>query len=222
MMPLLTPLLFLAAVRADPPAEVLVRLDEALGRLADPAQVDHFRVTTEARTSDMDGADAHLDVVVVEIGWDAAGAVQTRPVSHTRDGAPIPEEEPQDGKKGEVSVGLAAPAGEALARYTYGPTEARGAMATAPFAPAPGEPAADDLASGTLCWDPCNGRPLWIEMSPVELPMFVKALQTRIVLGESQGHSHTARIVVTGHGGIPGFRKQMAMEMRFHDVVWKP
>ncbi len=215
-------LILAASALATPPSATLDSLDAALQRLADADQVDHFRVTTTASYADEDGDDAHVDVVLTEIRYDAAGEAVNTKLSHTRDGEPV-EDEPKDDddekKGGELSIAL--PAGEDLPRYSYGPTTQRGPASVASFEPAQGEPSADDLATGEVAWDPTTGRPLWITFSPIDKPMLVKSLHNRLIIGETGGLLHTERIISKGVGGPPLMRKKFEMDMRFHDVAWK-
>ncbi len=226
--PLLGVLLALNAAQAQPPTDVLQRLDEALDRLNDPAQVDSFMVTTIATYSDLDGDDAHTEVVVTRLSWDAAGAPQLEKISHLRDGQPFSEEEAaarreksSDDDQAQAELSLAAPAGEDLARYVYGATRQEGGAMVASFEPAPGERSAKDLAAGLLAWDADAGRPLWIQLSPVKKPFMVKSLDNRLLLGESEGRLHTVRITSWGEGGPPLMRKKFRMEMRFSEVDWR-
>lgn len=218
-----TALLLLATAAADPPAATLDSLEAALERLADPAQVAQFRVTTTAEYADTDGDDAHTDVVVNRIAFDAAGEQTNTKLSHSRDGEPVyePKPEDQEGDQEQGSFSLALPAGEDLPRYVYGPTTTEGSTAVASYAPAPGEPDADDLATGQVAWDPATGRPLWITFEPVDLPFMVKSLNNRLIIGETAGQLHTARIISWGVGGPPLLRKKFEMDMRFHDVQWR-
>ena len=89
------------------------------------------------------------------------------------------------------------------------------------YEPAPGEPSAEDLATGEVGWDPASGHPLWITFDPVEKPFLVKSLTNRLVIGQTAGKLHTARIISSGVGGPPLLRKQFQMQMEFHDVVWR-
>ena len=225
---LLPCLLLLTGALANPPAPTLDLLDQALERLADPQQVHRYRVTTDATYSDTDGDDAHTDVVVTELSWDAAGEVVVSKISHTHDGEPFGEEDAeqrredndQDGEK-KSSVEAALPAGDDLARYRYGTTSGEDGLAIAPFEPVPGQDETDDLQSGRVAWDPATGQPRWIEFSPVDKPFMVKHVTTRLVLGQTDGRLHTARIVSWGVGGPPLLRKKFELDMRFHDIDWK-
>ncbi len=218
-----TALLLITAALATPPTATLDSLEDALERLADSEQVQRFRVTTTASYSDTDGEDAHVDVVVNDISWTAAGEETNVKLSHTRDGEPV-EPEPDEGDEDEekkVELSLALPAGDDLPRYSYGTTTQRGPAAVARFAPADGEPSADDLSTGEVAWDPTTGRPLWITFTPVEKPFLVKSLNTRVVIGETADKLHTKRIISSGVGGPPLLRKKFEMDIRFHDVVWR-
>ncbi len=216
-------LLLLAAAAADPPAATLASLEGALERLADPAQVQRFRVTTTASYADTDGDDAHTDVVVNQISFDSAGEQTNTKLSHVHDGEPVTEPDPeeQDGEEKQVGFSLALPAGEDLPRYVYGPTTQQGTAAVARYQPAPGEPSADDLATGQVAWDPSTGRPLWITFEPVDKPFMVKSLDNRLIIGETAGRLHTARIISAGIGGPPLMRKKFELDMSFHDIVWR-
>ncbi len=223
-------LLLVTAVLATPPNTTLDQLDAALARLADPAQVERFRVTTTARYADEDGDDAHTEMVVSDMSWDAAGeAVETR-VAHSKDGEPISDEElverkqereekKEEGDKG--SFDTATPTGEDLSRYVFGPTTQQGATSVASYEPAPSEPSADDLARGQLAWDTASGTPLWISFEPVDLPFLVKSLTTRVELVETAGLLHTGRVRSQGVGGPPLLRKQFDIDMRFSRVEWR-
>jgi hypothetical protein len=132
-----------------------------------------------------------------------------------------PKLEDQEGDEKQGSFSLALPAGEDLLRYVYGPTTTEGSTAVASYAPAPGEPDADDLATGQVAWNPATGRPLWISFEPVDKPFMVKNLNNRLIIGETAGQLHTARIISWGVGGPPLLRKQFELDMRFHEVVWR-
>jgi hypothetical protein len=219
------PLLLLAATAtATPPAATLDQLEAALERLADPAQVQRFEVTTIARHADTDGDDAHVDVVVAGICFDASGEQTNTVISHTRDGAPFEPEDDKadkDGEKKEAGVSWTLPAGDDLPRYVYGATTMQGSAAVASFQPAPGQSKVEDLATGQLAWDPTDLRPLWISFEPVEKPFLVKSVNMRLVIGETDDKLHTTRILSSGVGGPPLMRKRFEMDMRFHDVVWR-
>jgi hypothetical protein len=224
------PLLILGAALATPPATTLDSLDEALERLADPAQVARFQVTTTVRYADTDGDDAHTEVVVTELSWDARGEQRVTELSHVKDGEAVSqveleerqrERQEKNGEDGGVSMTLAAPAGDDLARYVYGPTTQQGAVSLARFEPAPGEPEAEDLSTGQLAWDSASGVPLWITFVPVDTPFLVKSLTTRVEIGQTGGKHHTARVHSYGVGGPPLLRKQFDMDMRFHSIVWR-
>jgi hypothetical protein len=225
------PLLLLGAALATPPNATLDSLDEALERLTDAEQVASFRVTTTARYADTDGDDAHTEVVVTQLSWGADGEQVSERLSHVKDGEPISaeelaerererEEKKEDGDK-EVSMSLAAPAGDDLSRYVYGPTTQQGAVSLARFEPAPGEPEAEDLSTGQLAWDSASGQPLWITFVPVDKPFLVKSLTTKVEIGQTGGMLHTVRVHSYGVGGPPLLRKQFDMDMRFHDVTWR-
>lgn len=218
---MLAALLLVAIAAANPPDATLDQLDQALARLGDPAQVASFRVTTTARWADTDGEDAHEDVVVNEIAFDTAGGQTNTKLSHTHDGAPFEEQAEEEGEKKEIGFALAVPAGKDLHRYVYGPTERQGPAAVAAYEPAPGEPSADDLATGQVAWDPTTGRPLWITFEPVEKPFLVKSLDNRLIITESGGQLHTGRVISQGVAGPPLLRKRFEMDMRFHDVRWR-
>ncbi len=222
-----TCLLLVTSTLATPPGPTLAKLDEALNRLADSAQVERYQVTTKATYSDTDGDDPHTDVVVTELSWDAGGKVVVTKISHLHDGEPFNEEEAekrreeneQDGEQ-KGSIEAALPAGDDLARYRYGTTTSENGLSIAPFEPAPGEPDADDLQTGRVAWDPATGHPRWVEFSPVDKPFMVKHVTTRVVLGETAGKLHTARILSWGVGGPPLMRKKFDLDMRFHDIAW--
>jgi hypothetical protein len=214
-------LLLLATALATPPEATLAQLEQALERLADPAQVASFQVATTASYADEDGDDAHVDVVLNRITVDPDGTQHNSTLSHTRDGEPLDEEEEEEGEKKEVGLALALPAGDDLPRYVYGPTTQRDGVAQARFEPAPGEPDADDLATGTVAWDAASGQPLWLSFVPQDLPFLVKRLDTRIEIGATAGKLHTSRIVSAGVGGPPLLRKRFEMDMRFHQVQWR-
>ncbi len=220
MLPLL---LLVATALATPPDATLDRLVDALEALADPTQAASFLVTTTASFADTDGDDAHTDVVVTEVRFEVGGEQINTVISHTRDGELLEPEEDKDddGEKKEVGFSLAVPANDDLPRYTYGPTTQRGTASVAHYQPAPGEPSDDDLASGEVAWDPSTGRPLWITFEPLEKPFLVKSLDNRLVIGETAGKLHTARILSSGIGGPPLMRKKFELDMRFHDVVWR-
>jgi len=219
------PLLLVATALATPPTATLDSLDAALEALADPDQVERFQVTTTASYADTDGDDAHVDVVLTQLSWDAAGESVSAKLSHTHDGDPVEEEQARDdkddGDKDESGFTLAVPATDDLHRYVYGPTTQRGPAAVATYLPTPDEPSADDLATGEVAWDPTTGRPLWITFEPVDKPFLVKTLNNRLVIGETGGTLHTVRIISSGIGGPPLLRKKFEMDMRFHDVVWR-
>ncbi len=225
---LLPCLLLMASALAQPPAPTLDQLDQALARLADPAQVERYRVTASATYADTDGDDAHTDVVVTELSWDAGGQPVIDKISHLHDGEPFSDEEAEerredDGQKGEKksSIEAAMPAGDDLARYTYGPTTSESGLSVASFEPRDGAQNNDDLQTGRVAWEPTTGRPRWIEFSPVDKPFMVKNVTTRLVVGESDGKLHTTRVLSWGVGGPPLLRKKFDLDMRFHDVTWK-
>lgn len=216
MGPLLLLLVRLGA--AQPPPEVLNRLDQAIDRLADASEVAVYRVTTRVDASDADGSDAHVDIVLTEVTLVPGGKPVSRNLSHTRDGEPV-EDKPSKAGSGEFS--LTPPAGEDLHRYVYGETSRRGALDTAPFEPAD-LPGADSLARGTLAWSPTTLEPVWLSFRPVELGLLVQSLDVLLEFGATDGRLHTRRVTVNGVGGLPGMRKKFKFTFHFHDLKWAP
>jgi hypothetical protein len=212
-------LLLTGLAMATPPDATLAQLEGALERLTDPAQVQRFLVTTTARHADLDGDDAHVDVVVNELTFGVDGSKSNTKLSHTRDGEPVDEPKKDDDGEGS-GFELALPAGDELPRYAYGSTRSSGGVSMASYEPIPGA-SGDDLARGEVAWDPTTGRPLWIVFEPVDMPLLVKSLSTRISIGETGGKLHSVEVVSSGVGGPPLLRKRFRLEMRFHDVQWR-
>ena len=215
--------LALGSAWAQPPAATLEQLDAALSCLADPARVRSFLVSARVEHADTDGDDAHVEEVLTRVSFDALGARCATVLSRVHDGElvdPEPAPRPRDGDRGELE--LTVPAGEDLPRYRYGATRAQGELASASIGPAPGDEGSEDLSTGRLTWDPVSLRPLWLEIEPVKLPMMVRSISTRVVLGGSADLPHTARVLSWGVGGVPGFRKSFRLDLRFTEVEAAP
>lgn len=214
MLPLL---LLLSLAWGAPPDTVLSRFDTGLRALAETGAIASFGSTTEVRLSDPDGSDLQVDRVETLHTPGPDGRFLGRVVSHTRDGVPVTEEEKGDGE----AMSLAAPVGKDRWRYTFGDTTQEGSTAVATWAPAEGVPAARDLATGRLAWDPATDTPLWIEYRPVQKPMLVQSLFVRVDLTCAGDRCRATRLLTRGQGGIPGLRKAFTLDVRFHDVVWR-
>lgn len=217
-----------ATALATPPDDVLDALDTALKALSDPAVVSSYQLTTAGSFEKPNGKDRKTFRSITKIipGPDGSVTTETIMEQHDEDVVTVGhaggefnhDDDDGGGGHGAVSFELIPPSGEDLDSYVYGETVAEGAQLRANFSPTEAA-TGDGLAHGTVWWSASTGKPTKLQFIPVKNPQFLLSLSTMFEFGRTGDVAHMTRIVSSGLGGIPGFKRKFAVEMVFDEVL---
>ncbi len=216
------------AAFATPPEEVLDALDKGLNALSDPEVVQSYQLSTAGSYEKLNGESRSTFRSITKIIPGPDGQVTTETIMAEHDGEDVTEKgkereskhgkDDDDGEHGSVSFELTPPCGDDLASYEYGESVAEGARMRANFTPKE-TASGKGLAHGTVWWDPATGKPTKLQFVPVKNPQFIQTLSTMLFFGSTGGLAHISRVVSSGQGGIPGFKRKFALEMVFDQVL---
>jgi hypothetical protein len=219
---------------AAPPPEALALLGTALHALDEGEFVGSYTLTIEATVSTTGGKVTDTDLTVLEVTAPAGGPQTHLVVRAEKNGKDVTaeaqaeaakeqsaeqkEQHDEGEEKEEVSFGFRLPEGDDARHYAFEKAECADAACTAPFAPTKAARKEKDLANGRLAWSPATGDPLWIEMTPADLPTGVKELTVRIEFERAGGLLYPARTITDGVGGILFIKRAFHAETAIDDL----
>ncbi len=219
-------------IAATPPPSTLTSLSAALHALDEGVFVGSYTVTVTARVATTAGKVTDTSTTVVEVTVPAEGPSSERIVRAEKNGQDITAEargraekrqettsaakEEKGGR--EMSVGVRLPEGDDARLYAFGEPACDGDTCTASYAPTAAARKEKGLATGRLAWRAATHEPLWIDMTPIELPTGAKELTVRIEFAVQDGLRHPVRIVTDGVGGLLFIKRVFHVETTFHDL----
>ena len=225
---------------ADPPAETLERLQEALEFLAPhgPARSATVRIRTVISKPDGSNPEEQLRLVSVSISDD--GTVDHTTVKVLQDGVDVTGDEEAQGSFGRpsaeeaesiesaegeddggaFSISMSLPVGDDRADYTFGETRSEGGVQVASFEPVDGKSRKErtKLSVGVLAWDPVSLDPVWVEFGPDRNPRFITSMDSRLTFTRRGAWIYPDASVVDGVGGFLLYKRRMVFEMAVSDV----
>ncbi len=229
------------AAHADPPAETLEHLDQALHFLAREGPARSATVGIRTSISKPDGSDAEEQVRTMSVTINDDGEIDSTVIQVLQDGVDVTDDEeaqssfgkPSDEEAesiesaeddgddgGSFSIAMSLPAGDDLADYRFGETRTSGAAHVADFEPVSGKSRKErtKLSRGRLAWDPTTLDPLWVEFVPSRNPRFVTSMACRMDFTRTDPWLYPDRTTVDGTGGVLLYKRRMVFEMTLGDV----
>ncbi len=215
-----------------PPQVTGIRMAEAFKVLGNEGGPLSYTLAVRSVVSKTDGSDRKESESVEALTRDARGVTTVKVLKATRDGREFTSEaqkkrdealakgakaEEDDGD-GEVSVGLVLPAGEDAGRFEFGRATREGSVMIVSFRPTPAHRGDENIAEGTLAWDPATGDPAWIEAAPVKLPRGASELKIRFEFARSGDLVYPATTVTDGVGGILWIKRRFHAEIAISDL----
>ncbi len=217
-----------APALADPPAETLQRLQEALELLAPHGPARSATVRIRTVISKPDGSDPEEQLRLVSVSISDDGTVDHTTVKVLQDGVDVTDDEEAESIEsaegeddgGAFSISMSLPVGDDRADYTFGDTRSEGGVQVASFEPVDGKSRKErtKLSVGVLAWDPVSLDPVWVEFGPDRNPRFISSMDSRLTFTRRGAWIYPDASVVDGVGGFLLYKRRMVFEMAVSDV----
>ncbi|MEW6336861.1 MAG: hypothetical protein ACOY3Y_01105 [Acidobacteriota bacterium] len=214
-----------------PPRVTGVRVAEAFKVLEEREGPLSYTLAVRSVVSKTDGSDRKESESLEALTRDAKGATTVKVLKATREGRDVTAEAQRDRDErlaaeasarhdggDEISVGLVLPTGEDAGRFEFGPATRVGSLLTTSFRPTPAHRGDENIAEGTLAWDPTTHDPAWLEAVPVDLPRGASELKIRFEFARAGGLLYPARTVTDGVGGILWIKRRFQAEIAISDL----